>query len=438
MSAESQPGDHASKPPHPRQRDRTCDLIARYQQVRDRSVRLADPLSPEDCALQSMPDTSPTKWHLAHTTWFFETFLIEPALPGYRYFDPGFRVLFNSYYNSVGEQHPRPSRGLLSRPSLDQALEYRAYVDKRVLGCLEAPGGLSDAQLDAVELGLQHEQQHQELILTDIKHLLSCNPLHPVYQDGPPPVPTRVPPLRWHGFDEGMRWIGSSGPGFTFDNETPRHRVFLEAFELASRPVTNGEFLAFMRDGGYERPELWLSDGWATLQTQSWCAPLYWERRDEAWLSLTLSGLREVCPEEPVCHVSHFEADAFARWAGARLPSEAEWELAARRAPIEGNFAEQERLHPAAATGRAAAETPLQLFGDVWEWTQSSYGPYAGYQPLPGAFGEYNGKFMSNQMVLRGGSCATPRSHIRATYRNFFFPAQRWQFSGIRLARNAS
>ena len=437
MSAESQPGEHANKPPHPPQRDRTSDLIARYQQVRDRSERLADPLSPEDCAAQSMPDASPTKWHLAHTTWFFETFLVEQVLPGYQCFDPGFRLLFNSYYNSVGEQHPRSSRGLLSRPSLDQALEYRAYVDKRVLGCLEAPGGLSDAHLDAVELGLQHEQQHQELILTDIKHLLSCNPLHPVYQDGPPPVPARVPPLRWHGFDEGMHWIGSSGPGFTFDNETPRHRVFLEAFELASRPVTNGEFLAFIKDGGYERPELWLSDGWATLQTQSWCAPLYWEERDGAWLSLTLSGLRQVCPEEPVCHVSHFEADAFARWAGARLPSEAEWELAAGRAPIEGNFVEQELLHPAAATGRAGAGTPLQLFGDVWEWTQSPYAPYPGYQPLPGAFGEYNGKFMSNQMVLRGGSCATPRSHIRATYRNFFFPAQRWQFSGIRLARDA-
>ena len=437
MSAESQPGEHANKPPHPPQRDRTSDLIARYQQVRDRSERLADPLSPEDCAAQSMPDASPTKWHLAHTTWFFETFLVEQVLPGYQCFDPGFRLLFNSYYNSVGEQHPRSSRGLLSRPSLDQALEYRAYVDKRVLGCLEAPGGLSDAHLDAVELGLQHEQQHQELILTDIKHLLSCNPLHPVYQDGPPPVPARVPPLRWHGFDEGMHWIGSSGPGFTFDNETPRHRVFLEAFELASRPVTNGEFLAFIKDGGYERPELWLSDGWATLQTQSWCAPLYWERRDGAWLSLTLSGLRQVCPEEPVCHVSHFEADAFARWAGARLPSEAEWELAAGRAPIEGNFVEQELLHPAAATGRAGAGIPLQLFGDVWEWTQSPYAPYPGYQPLPGAFGEYNGKFMSNQMVLRGGSCATPRSHIRATYRNFFFPAQRWQFSGIRLARDA-
>ena len=437
MSAESQPGNHASEPPHPPQRDRSSDLIARYQQVRDRSERLADPLSPEDCAAQSMPDASPTKWHLAHTTWFFETFLVEQVLPGYRCFDPGFRVLFNSYYNSVGEQHPRSSRGLLSRPSLDQVLEYRAYVDKRVLGCLEAPGGLSDAQLDAVELGLQHEQQHQELILTDIKHLFSCNPLHPVYQDGPPPVPARVPPLRWHGFDEGMHWIGSSGPGFTFDNETPRHRVFLEAFELASRPVTNGEFLAFIQDGGYARPELWLSDGWATLQTQSWCAPLYWERRDGAWRSLTLSGLREVCPEEPVCHVSHFEADAFARWAGARLPSEAEWELAAGQAPIEGNFVEQELLHPAAATGPAGAGTPLQLFGDVWEWTQSPYAPYPGYQPLAGAFGEYNGKFMSNQLVLRGGSCATPRSHIRATYRNFFFPAQRWQFSGIRLARNA-
>ena len=316
-------------------------------------------------------------------------------------------------------------------------LEYRAYVDKRVLGCLEAPGGLSDALLDAVELGLQHEQQHQELILTDIKHLLSCNPLHPAYQRCHPALAARVAPLRWHGFEEGLRWIGSSGPGFKFDNETPRHRVFIEAFELASRPITNAEFLAFMDDGGYERSELWLADGWATVQREGWRAPLYWERRDGAWLYTTLSGLREVCPEEPVCHVSHFEADAFARWAGARLPSEAEWELAASQAILAGNFVEDDLLHPAPATDSAGGETHLQLFGDVWEWTQSPYGPYPGYQPLPGAFGEYNGKFMSNQIVLRGGSCASPCSHLRSTYRNFFFPAQRWQFSGIRMARDA-
>jgi ergothioneine biosynthesis protein EgtB len=384
-----------------------------------------------------MDDASPAKWHLAHTTWFFETFLLEDALPGYRPFDPAYRVLFNSYYHSVGEQYPRPRRGLLSRPTLEQVLEYRSYVDKRVLGLMEAPGGLSDPLAEVVELGLHHEQQHQELILTDVKHLLSCNPLRPAYQEAPPPTPVRVSPVGWHRYEGGLCWIGSDGPGFSFDNEGPRHRVFLEAFELASRPVTNGEFLAFMEDGGYERPDHWLSDGWAAVQKHGWRAPFYWEQRDGGWWLMTLSGLREVHAEEPVCHVSLYEADAFARWAGARLPSEAEWELAAAEAPIEGGFADDGLLHPAPAHASGRTNGPVQLFGDVWEWTQSPYGPYPGYRPPPGAFGEYNGKFMSNQLVLRGGSCATPRSHIRATYRNFFFPDTRWQFSGLRLARDA-
>ena len=411
------------------------ELSETYQQVRAQTEALCNALSPEDCVAQSMHDASPAKWHLAHTTWLFETFVLEDALVGYRHFAPAFRVLFNSYYNSVGEQYPRPQRGLLTRPSFDQVLEYRSYVDKRVLGCMEAPVGLSEELARLVEIGLHHEQQHQELILTDIKHLLSCNPLRPTYQRALPSGLTPAAPLRWHAYPEGMREIGASSPGFSFDNETPRHRIFLEAFELASRPITNGEYLAFIGDAGYSRPELWLSDGWATLQQEQWRAPLYWEQHDGEWQVFTLSGLQTLSRNEPICHVSFFEADAYARWAGARLPTEAEWEIAAAALQIEGNFMEDECLHPTPAPSSVGVGA-AQIFGDVWEWTASPYTPYPGYQPPAGALGEYNGKFMSNQMVLRGGSCATPRSHIRATYRNFFYPHSRWQFSGIRLARN--
>ncbi len=409
-------------------------LSLRYEEVRRRTEELCQPLSPEDCGGQSMPDASPVKWHLAHTTWFFEILVLEQMLPGYREFDPIFRTLFNSYYNTVGEQHPRPERGLLTRPPLEQVFEYRDYVDKRVLGCLAGGYGSSAELARVVELGLHHEQQHQELILTDIKHLFSCNPLRPAYSDCPALQRCEVGALAWHAYPEGVHEIGHSGEAFAFDNESPRHRVFTEAYELASRPITNEEYLEFLRDDGYARPELWLSDGWARVQRLGWEAPLYWEGSGADWTIMTLGGLRDLRGEGPVCHVSYYEADAFARWAGARLPSEAEWELAAAAAPRRGNFVETGSLHPSASLGDGGE--PAQLFGDVWEWSRSAYAPYPGFVPVEGALGEYNGKFMSNQMVLRGGSCVTPESHIRATYRNFFAPEARWQFSGIRLARD--
>jgi ergothioneine biosynthesis protein EgtB len=422
-----------------------AELARRYRQVRATSERLVAPLSAEDCAVQAMPDASPTKWHLAHTSWFFETFILAPSLPGYREFHPDFRVLFNSYYQTVGAQHPRPLRGLLTRPGLEQVRAYRRHVDAAMAKLLA--GAVAAALADIVEIGLQHEQQHQELILTDIKALLAGNPLHPAYREaaGPARAASAAPPLAWHRFEEGVRWIGWEGEGFAFDNEAPRHRVFLDAFELASRLVTCGEYLEFMADGGYERPELWLSEGWNEVRAQGWRAPLYWRREDGAWLVTTLSGRREVDPAEPVCHVSFYEADAFARWAGARLPREEEWEVAAAGAPVEGNLLDESGpgahpIHPLPApTGRpGTGPSPIsQLFGDVWEWTASPYVAYPGYRPPEGALGEYNGKFMVNQLVLRGGSCATPASHIRATYRNFFPAAARWQLSGLRLARDA-
>jgi ergothioneine biosynthesis protein EgtB len=408
-------------------------LEQRYRAIRAVTEALATPLSAEDCALQSMPDASPAKWHLAHTSWFFETLLLE-GTPGHRPFEPRFRVLFNSYYDGVGEQYPRARRGLLSRPSLPEVMAYRRHVDAAVLALLGRGG--DPAPRAVVEIGLHHEQQHQELLLTDVKHLFSLNPLHPAYRADAPERPAEPAPLAWHAFPEGLRWLGCGEEGFAFDNERPRHRVFVEAFELASRPVANAEYLAFLEDGGYARPELWLADGFAAAQREGWRAPLYWERRGGAWRVHTLAGPRPLRPEEPVCHVSWFEADAFARWAGARLPTEAEWECAAGGLPVEGNFAESGCLHPQPAPKPAAG--PGQLFGDVWEWTASPYAPYPGFRPLAGPLGEYNGKFMSGQMVLRGGSCASPRSHLRASYRNFFYPTARWQFSGIRLARNCA
>jgi ergothioneine biosynthesis protein EgtB len=415
------------------QAGRRSHLGARYAQVRAATLALADGLSAEDCALQSMPDASPVKWHLAHTTWFFETFVLEPHLPGFAPFDPAFRVLYNSYYVQVGARHPRPERGLISRPALAQVLDYRRHVDASLLRWVDA---VSDAHpaLALLELGLHHEQQHQELILTDLKDLFSRNPTHPVYRVAPAAAHVAPPPLRWVGVAAGLQDIGHGGEGFCFDNERPRHRVALRAFELASRLVTNGEYLEFMGDGGYQRPELWLSDGWDACRAQGWNAPAYWKQGADGWEAFTLHGLRAVDPTEPVCHVSFYEADAFARWAGARLPTEAEWETLAARAPVAGNFVESGVLHPRALAGGDGLQ---QVFGDVWEWTGSAYLGYPGYQPAAGAVGEYNGKFMVNQFVLRGGSCATPRSHVRATYRNFFPPPARWQFSGIRLARDA-
>jgi ergothioneine biosynthesis protein EgtB len=394
---------------------------------------LAQGLSAEDCALQSMPDASPVKWHLAHTSWFFETFVLEPNLAGYRVFDAAFRVLFNSYYVQVGARHPRPERGLVSRPGLAEVLAYRAHVDAAVGRWLESHAP-APAALDLVELGLHHEQQHQELILTDLKHLFSRNPTHPVYRESRHPAAGQPCPLQWVAFPAGVQEIGCGETGFCFDNERPRHRVSLRAFQLGSRLVTNAEYLGFMLDGGYARPELWLSDGWDTCRAQGWVAPGYWERDGDRWSAFTLGGMRAVDPAEPVCHVSFYEADAYARWAGARLPTEAEWETLAAHEPVAGNFVESGLLHPQPAAGNARL---LQLFGDVWEWTGSAYLGYPGYRPAAGAVGEYNGKFMVNQFVLRGGSCATPRSHVRATYRNFFPPPARWQFTGIRLARDA-
>ncbi|HSC24122.1 MAG TPA: ergothioneine biosynthesis protein EgtB [Casimicrobiaceae bacterium] len=400
--------------------DATPPLLRRYRDVRSRTRTLAAPLSAEDCVLQSMPDASPVKWHLAHTTWFFETFVVAPRVSGYRAFDPAFRVLFNSYYNTVGEQHPRPERGMLSRPALDAVLAYRAHVDDAMRTCCD--NARTDAALATlIGLGLAHEEQHQELILTDVLHLLSRNPLHPAYDPGPKPPPQPARDLEWIRYRGGLAQIGHAGDGFAFDNEMPRHRVFLESFALASRPVTNGEYAAFVDDDGYRRSELWLSLGFDTVTSRDWRAPLYWIRDAERWRAFTLHGLVELDPHAPVTHVSYFEADAYARWAGARLPTEFEWEAVASRA----------------GDGSAAADGASVLaHGDVWEWTSSSYAPYPGFRPARGAVGEYNGKFMCSQYVLRGGSRATPPGHARVTYRNFFPPDARWQFSGVRLARD--
>lgn len=407
-----------------------------YRAIRQATEALAAPLSAEDCAIQSMPDASPVKWHLAHTSWFFETFVLAPHLPGYGDFNPAFRVLFNSYYNAVGDKHPRPERGMLSRPGLDEVLAYRHHVDQAMLTLMQQPA-LAGQAAQLIELGLHHEQQHQELILTDLKHLLSRNPLKPAYQKQWPLTSVRSSKMQWLSFAEGLREMGHDGQTFAFDNETPRHRVWLEAFQIASQPVTHGDFIAFIDDGGYRRPELWLSAGWDAVTQQGWQAPAYWTQDAGQWRVFTLHGEVPVDPDTPVCHVSFFEAEAFARWAGARLPTEAEWEIAARDAPRAGNFLESGALHPLAPKPARAEGLLAQAFGDVWEWTRSDYGPYPGFQPTAGAVGEYNGKFMCGQHVLRGGSCATPASHIRATYRNFFPPATRWQFSGLRLARDA-
>jgi len=411
------------------------ELAAHYRQVREQTLALADSLSPEDAAAQSMPEASPAKWHLAHTTWFFETFVLERWESGFKPFDLAFRVLFNSYYNAVGDKHPRPQRGLLTRPALDMVLAYRADVDRRVQRLI---GSADHAALELIELGLHHEQQHQELLLTDIKHLFSCNPLLPAYGKLAPRE-VLAPPLKWHAFEEGLTEIGHAGDSFCFDNEGPRHRVFVPGFELASRLVTNAEYAAFIAEGGYQEPGLWLSEGWDWCNAGKREHPLYWQREEgqpkgSGWNEFTLGGLRALNAHEPVVHVSYFEADAYARWAGARLPTEAEWECAAHLTGWQGSGCVQDdgRFHPAPAGDGSSVQ---QLFGDCWEWTASAYLPYPGFKASAGAVGEYNGKFMVNQMVLRGGSCVTPRSHLRASYRNFFPTTACWQFSGIRLAR---
>ena len=429
-----------------------ADLANRFVEVRGLTEAIAEPLSAEDQTAQSMPDVSPTKWHRAHTTWFFEEFVVGPHLPGYAPCHPAYRYLFNSYYDAVGDRHPRAERGVITRPGIEEVGAYRRHVDRALLDLLAGPTPLPPAVLVLVELGLHHEQQHQELALMDIKHVLAANVLDPAYRvdRAPAPDPTATVGTAvaagapsWFEHPGGPAELGHAGPGFAFDNERPRHCVHLAPFALATRPVTCGEVLAFMADDGYQRPDLWLSDGWATATAGGWDAPLYWKPEPgDQWSVFTLSGRRPVDPAEPVVHVSYYEADAIARWAGARLPTEAEWEAVAAAEPPAGNLldlgSDQGRLHPQAA--EAAAPDPRgpqvgQLYGDVWEWTASAYLPYPGFRTAPGAVGEYNGKFMVNQHVLRGGSCATPAGHVRATYRNFFPPAARWAFSGLRLAR---
>jgi ergothioneine biosynthesis protein EgtB len=407
-------------------------IISRTTSIRRTTVRLCDGLTAEDTVVQSMPDVSPTKWHLAHTTWFFETFVLEPFVAGYEPFDDAFGYLFNSYYEAIGARQPRPLRGLLSRPGLPRVLEYRTAVDEALLRLIEDADDEAWPEIERrIVLGLNHEQQHQELLLMDIKHVFGQNPLLPALRAPLDPSPA-APTLTFQGFQADAFDVGHPGDGFAFDNESPRHAVLIHPFEIGSRLVTNHEYLQFVLDGGYSDPRHWMSDGWDRVTREGWQHPEYWAERDGEWFEFTLGGSGPLDPHRPVCHVSWFEADAFARWNGRRLPTEFEWELAADAVPITGTFLEGQEWHP-----RAAMEGPglRQLFGDLWELTQSAYAPYPGYAPVEGALGEYNGKFMANQTVLRGGSCVTPHSHIRATYRNFFYPHQRWAFQGFRLAR---
>lgn len=403
------------------------DMLERYRRVRAQTMALAAPLSDEDCCVQSMTDASPVKWHLAHTTWFFETFVLEQNEPDFRPFHPAFRVLFNSYYNCIGEKHPRPQRGMITRPALQEVLAYRANVDERI-GVVLAQRAHDPALIALVELGLQHEQQHQELVITDFKHLLSLNPLRPTYAKEGWRTGSEATAPGWMEFDAGLVHIGHAGDDFAYDNELPRHRQFIEPYALANRLVANGEYLAFVEDGGYAQSAWWLAEAWDWLQAGAIRHPLYWQRDGAAWSEFTLYGMQALDLQRPAAHLSFYEADAYARWAGARLPSEAEWEHAARGCTDLG----QHGLHPDAASGSGLT----QLFGACWQWTLSSYAPYPGFRVAPGAVGEYNGKFMCNQYVLRGSSCATADAHTRATYRNFFPAYARWQFSGIRLARS--
>jgi len=416
----------------------------RYRAVRGQSEALTTPLVIEDFGVQPMEDASPPKWHLAHTSWFFETFLLDPYLPAYEPFDERYEYLFNSYYNGVGEPFPRPRRGHLSRPTVAEVFDYRRHVDAAMLELLAAPpAGAGGEVIRRAVLGLNHEQQHQELLLTDLKYNFGHNPLLPAYTpvsaDVEPDRATR--PLAFFSHPGGLARIGiQAGQDFHFDNEAPAHRVYLEPFALADRLVTCEEYLAFIADGGYRDASLWLSDGWAWVNGEGIDAPLYWYRQDDGWWEYRLTGAERVGGAVPVTHISAYEADAYARWAGCRLPTEAEWEVVATGAAAQGNFVESGRYHPCAAgvngSDKSSDSLPAQLFGDVWEWTSSAYGPYPGYQCATGTLGEYNGKFMANQLVLRGGSCATPGEHIRPSYRNFFYPPDRWQFTGIRLARD--
>jgi len=406
-------------------------LVEEYRQVRAFSERICQPLAVDDHQVQSITETSPPKWHLAHVSWFFEQFILADLQPGFQPFNPRYHYLFNSYYYSVGTMQPRPQRGLLSRPTLQEVMQYRAYVDRAMRSLiLEIGEQAYDRLLFRTRLGLNHEQQHQELLLMDIKHNLSVNPLLPAYRDDLPTPEGKSRPTRWLQREGGLHSIGHGGSGFAYDNETPRHSVLLYDHLLADRFVTNGEYRDFIRDGGYRKPALWLADGWTRLQQEGWQHPLYWHWLDGEWQQFTLGGLRPLNPDEPVCHLSHYEADAYARWAGKRLPREEELELLLDEQPVQGNFVESGLLHPAPAAEQG------QWFGDLWAWTASPYTAYPGFRTLEGSMGEYNGKFMSGQMVLRGGCCASTSRHIRASYRNFFYPHERWMFSGLRLAED--
>jgi len=411
-------------------------LILRYKEVRIFSIKLCETLNTEDFVIQSMPDASPVKWHLAHTTWFWEAFVLKEVYKNYKSINPQFNYLFNSYYIQVGERFSRPHRGLLSRPTVKEVMEYREYVDENMQRFLETA---DDKEIAAVavtiDIGLNHEQQHQELILTDVKHMLSINPLYPVFKKRNEYETNDPGALNWININEGIYEIGYKGKKFFYDNEKPVHKTYVPNFTLASRLTTNKEYIEFIEDGGYSKPEFWLSNGIAAVETEKWKAPLYWEKRDGKWYNFTLSGFREVILSEPVTHISFYEAEAFSQWSGCRLPTESEWEIASQNLLVEGNFVDSGKLHPVPLNPENAGKLG-QMFGDVWEWTRSDYAPYPGYKIPPGAIGEYNGKFMSGQIVLRGGSCATSKSHIRNTYRNFFPHNARWQFSGIRLAKN--